>query len=128
MKHCMTGIDSALDALVLQSAQVAALGAPDDEALENLFEWLKRDDGGNLFQRGTELIGTWDRDNKRDFIALVPSSADRGGLSKLFRPWVTKFTFKLLSCSPWDFTVRVPCLACDEILIGPIKGEQVDRI
>lgn len=34
----MTGIDTSLDALILQSAQVAALGAPDDETLENLFE------------------------------------------------------------------------------------------
>ena len=128
MEQYMNRIDSYVDALILQSAQVAALGAPDDEALENLFEWLKRDDGGNLFQRGTELIGTWDRDHKRDFIGLVPSSADRGGLSKLFRPWVTKFTFKLLSCLPWDFTVRTHCPDCDGILIKPTTGEQVDRI
>ena len=124
----MTRVDSFVDALILQSAQVAALGAPEDEPLGNLQEWLKRDDGGNIFQRRIELMGTWDKDHKRDFIGLVPSSADRGGLSKLFRPWVTKFTFKLLSCSPWDFTVRIPRLACDEILIGPTTGEQVDRV
>lgn len=124
----MTRVDSFVDALILQSAQVAALGAPEDEPLGNLQEWLKRDDGGNIFQRRTELIGTWDKDHKRDFIGLVPSSADRGGLSKLFRPWVTRLTFRLLSGLPWDVTVRIPCLACDGILTGFAIGEQVDRV
>jgi hypothetical protein len=58
-----------------------------------------------FFQRGTELLHTWDKDHKRDFIALVPGTADDGDLSRLFRPGVIKVTSMLLSWLPPDVVV-----------------------
>jgi hypothetical protein len=89
-------IDTPADALLLQTAQVAALGTPENEQLETLQGWLRHKAGGNLFQRGVEQR-IWDSNQRRDFVDLLGNSSNDGDIATLFKPLVD---FIYLMCIP----------------------------
>jgi hypothetical protein len=84
----LNDVDSSIDALLLQTAQVTALGRPEKLQENYLSKWLHHSEGGNNFQYGAELVDTWDERNHSDFIGISRGSASDGDLAKVLRPGV----------------------------------------
>jgi hypothetical protein len=85
----VANIDSCTDALLLQTAQVAALGEPRDEQSNFLEGWFIHSSGGDNFQHGNELFGTWSRSHQpHDYVVLVQTPVDDTGIARLLKPGV----------------------------------------
>jgi hypothetical protein len=86
------------DNLLLQAAQVTQLSKPNKDSLKFLRDWLIGETEGNHFQKGLELLRTWDADMTRDLVTLAGSNSDQGDFSKWFKPAVVTAYHWLWQC------------------------------
>ena len=94
------------DNLLLQAAQVTKLSKPNKASLKFLREWLIGETEGNNFQKGLELLRTWDEGMTHDLIALAESKSGQGDFSSWFKPaiitaydWLWQSVIELEFCT-----------------------------
>ena len=94
------------DNLLLQAAQVTQLSKPNKASMKFLRDWLVGETEGNNFQKGLELLRTWDEGMTRDLIALAGSKSDQCDFSEWFKPavitaydWLWQSVIELESCT-----------------------------